>query len=98
MSISLHRLADFVNAAEVVKEMSKNTNLLEHGRGMVHLDLPSSPGEGRYKDDKETSADEEKETMEETTRRMDGMIHKTLEYLTWREGCYFQALNYHSFD
>ena len=71
MSISLRRLADFVNAAEMVKEMSKNKNLLEHGRGMVHLDLPSSPGEGRHKDDEETSADEEKETMEETTGSKD---------------------------
>lgn len=67
-SISFRRLAYFVNAAKVSKEKSKNTNLLEaHDRDMVHLDLPSSPEEGRYKDDEETSVDEEEETMEETT-------------------------------
>lgn len=66
MSISLRRLADFVNAVEVSKEMSKNTNVLE----AYHLDtvhLPLSPEEGRYKDDEETSLDEEEETMKETT-------------------------------
>ena len=51
MSISLRKLADFVNAAEVAKERSKNTNLLARGRGMLHLGFP---GEGRYKDDEET--------------------------------------------
>lgn len=71
MSISLRRLTDFVNAAKVVKEMSENTNLLEHGRGMAHLDLPSSPGKEHFKDDEETSADVEKETMEETTGSKD---------------------------
>lgn len=66
MTISLRRLTDFVNAAEVVKEMSKNTNLLEaYDRDRVHL--PLSPEEERYKDDEETSLDEEEEAMEETT-------------------------------
>lgn len=63
MSISLRKLADFVNAAEVAKGRSKNTNLLARGRGMLHLDFP---GEGRYKDDEETSGGKEDETMEWT--------------------------------
>lgn len=70
MRISLRRLADFVNAVEVSKEVSKDTNLLEaYDRDMVHL--PLSPEEGRYKDDEETSLDEEEETMEETTGSKD---------------------------
>lgn len=60
MSISLRKLADFVNAAEV---RSKNTNLLARGRGMLHLGFP---GEGRYKDDEETLGGKEDEMMEAT--------------------------------
>lgn len=51
--------------------MGKNTNLLVHGRGMVHQNLLSSPGEGCYTDDEETSAGEEEETMEVSTESKD---------------------------
>lgn len=63
MSISLRRLTDFINEVKVSKEMSKNTNLLEaYDRDMVHP--PLTPEEGRYKDEEETSLDEEEETIQ----------------------------------
>lgn len=106
MGISLRKLADLANAAEVAKERSKNTKLLAQGRAMLHLDFP---WEGRYKDDEEmprdeeTSGDKEDEMMEGTKGSKNGEWTEWFAKVyanTWSGpgGNYSQALSSHSFN